>query len=73
MVSLKVHCEMEARAIFGDKALIVRPASSSGPGDLADRHCYWPGTHRARLMKCSLPGTPDDSVAFIDARDLASG
>jgi 2'-hydroxyisoflavone reductase len=67
--SLKVRCEMEARAIFGEKALIVRPGLIVGPGDLTDRFSYWP-VRVEQGGEVLAPGTPDDSVAFIDARDL---
>lgn len=68
--ALKVRCEMEARAAFGDRALIVRPGLIVGPGDLTDRFSYWP-VRIERGGETLAPGTPDDPVAFIDARDLA--
>ena len=66
---LKVACENEARAAFGDRAIIVRPGLIVGPGDLTDRFSYWP----VRVEKGGemlAPGTPEDPVAFIDARDF---
>ncbi len=66
---LKVRCEMDARAIFGDRALIVRPGLIVGPGDLSDRFSYWP-VRIEQGGEVLAPGTPDDPVAFIDARDL---
>lgn len=67
---LKVRCEMEARAAFGDRALIVRPGLIVGPGDLTDRFSYWP-VRIERGGEVLAPGTPDDPVAFIDARDMS--
>lgn len=66
---LKVRCEMEAKAAFGDRTLIVRPGLVVGPGDLTDRFSYWP----VRIEKGGevlAPGAPDNHVAFIDQRDL---
>ena len=67
--ALKVRCEMEARASFGDKALIVRPGLIVGPGDLTDRFSYWP-VRIEQGGEVLAPGSPDDYVGFIDARDL---
>lgn len=67
---LKVRCEMEAKEAFGDRALIVRPGLIVGPGDLTDRFSYWP-VRVERGGEVLAPGTPDDPVAFIDARDLS--
>jgi 2'-hydroxyisoflavone reductase len=67
---LKVRCEMEARTAFGDRALVVRPGLIVGPGDLTDRFSYWP-VRVERGGEMLAPGTPDDNVAFIDARDFA--
>jgi len=66
---LKVRCEMEARDAFGDRALILRPGLIVGPGDLTDRFSYWP-VRIERGGEVLAPGTPDDPVAFIDARDF---
>lgn len=66
---LKVKCEMEARDAFGEKAIIVRPGLIVGPGDLTDRFSYWP-VRIEQGGEVLAPGTPDDPVAFIDARDL---
>lgn len=67
---LKVRCEMEARTAFGDRALVVRPGLIVGPGDLTDRFSYWP-VRIERGGEVLAPGTPDDPVAFIDARDFS--
>lgn len=66
---LKVRGEIEARAAFGDKAIIVRPGLIVGPGDLTDRFSYWP-VRIEQGGEVLAPGSPDDYVGFIDARDL---
>jgi 2'-hydroxyisoflavone reductase len=66
---LKVRCEMDAQAIWGDRTLIVRPGLIVGPGDLTDRFSYWP-IRVEQGGEMLAPGTPDDPVAFIDQRDL---
>jgi len=67
---LKAQSEKEAEKWFPGKALIIRPGLIVGPGDESDRFTYWP----VRIEKGGevlAPGTPDDPVQFIDARDLA--
>ena len=67
---LKVRCEEEVRAAYGDRALIVRPGLIVGPFDGTDRFTYWP----ARFLRGGdvlAPGSPDRRVQFIDVRDLA--
>lgn len=67
---LKVQSEKEAEKWFPGKALIIRPGLIVGPGDESDRFTYWP----VRIEKGGevlAPGTPDDPVQYIDARDLA--
>lgn len=67
---LKALSEKEAEKWFPGKALIIRPGLIAGPGDESDRFTYWP----VRVEKGGevlAPGTPNDPVQFIDARDLA--
>jgi len=67
---LKALSEKEAEKWFPGKALIIRPGLIVGPGDESDRFTYWP----VRIEKGGevlAPGTPNDPVQFIDARDLA--
>jgi 2'-hydroxyisoflavone reductase len=67
---LKAQSEKEAEKWFPGKALIIRPGLIVGPGDESDRFTYWP----VRIEKGGevlAPGTPQDPVQFIDARDLA--
>jgi len=66
---LKALCEDEARRAFPDRATIVRPGLIVGPGDPTDRFTYWP-VRVARGGEVLAPGTPEDLMQVIDARDL---
>ncbi len=68
---LKAACEVEVRAAFGDRALIVRPGLIVGPHDPTDRFTYWP-VRLARGGRVAAPGRPQRTVQFIDVRDLAA-
>ena len=52
------------------KTLIIRPGLIVGPRDETDRFTYWP-VRIDRGGEVLAPGSPDDPVQFIDARDLA--
>ncbi len=67
---LKALSEKEAEKWFPGKTLIIRPGLIVGPRDETDRFTYWP----VRIDKGGevlAPGSSDDPVQFIDARDLA--
>ena len=67
---LKALSEKEAEKWFPGKTLIIRPGLIVGPRDETDRFTYWP----VRIDKGGevlAPGSPDDPVQFIDARDRA--
>ena len=67
---LKAHCESLVKAVFGDRALIIRPGLVVGPEDHTDRLTYW----IARALRGGTilaPERPDFSIQFIDVRDLA--
>ena len=67
---LKALCEAEVEAVFGGRALIVRPGLIVGPHDPTGRFTYWP--HRlARGGELLAPGPPERLAQFIDVRDLA--
>jgi 2'-hydroxyisoflavone reductase len=66
----KVRSEVEARTQFGDNVTIVRPGLIVGPGDLSDRFSYWP-VRIDRGGEVLAPGTPNDPVQYVDARDLS--
>jgi 2'-hydroxyisoflavone reductase len=67
---LKALSEQEAEKWFPGKTLIIRPGLIVGPRDETDRFTYWP-VRIDRGGEILAPGTPDDPVQFIDARDLA--
>lgn len=68
---LKVACEREVVAGFGERAAIVRPGFVVGPHDPTDR---FPSVVRRAAaggeMVC--PGPRTDWLQFVDARDLAA-
>jgi len=67
--ALKALCEQEARDVFGDRALIVRPGLIVGSNDPTGRFTYWP--HRAaRGGEILAPGPPERMSQFVDVRDL---
>lgn len=67
---LKARSEAEVRHWFGDTATVIRPGLIVGPGDETDRFTYWPA-RIARGGEVLAPGSGEDPVQFIDARDLA--
>jgi nucleoside-diphosphate-sugar epimerase len=67
---LKALSEKEAEKWFPGKTLIIRPGLIVGPRDETDRFTYWP-VRLDRGGEVLAPGTPNDPVQFIDARDLA--
>src|SRR5213596_2212959 len=67
---LKVLSEKEAEKWFPGKTLIIRPGLIVGPRDETDRFTYWP-VRIDRGGEVLAPGSPNDPVQFIDARDLA--
>lgn len=67
---LKVSCERIARERFAD-SLVVRPTYVVGPWDHSGRFDYW--VHRvARGGEILAPGSEDDPLQVIDARDQAA-
>jgi 2'-hydroxyisoflavone reductase len=67
---LKALSEREAGKWFPGQTLIIRPGLIVGPRDETDRFTYWP-MRIDRGGEVLAPGTPDNAVQFIDARDLA--
>ena len=67
---LKALSEKEGEKWFPGKTLIIRPGLIVGPRDETDRFTYWP-VRIDRGGEVLAPGSPDDPVQFIDARDLA--
>ncbi len=69
--SLKVGCEQAAQAVFGERALIIRPGLIVGPHDPTDRFTYWP--HRIAAGGAVVAPSPASApVQIIDVRDLAA-
>jgi len=67
---LKVLSERECEKWFPGKTTVVRPGLIVGPNDPTDRFSYWPvRVDRGGEVLC--PGTPNDPVQVIDARDLS--
>lgn len=67
---LKVACEDDVQARWGDAATIVRPGVVAGPHDPTDRFTYWV-RRAAQGGRVALPGRPDQPVQVVDSRDLA--
>jgi nucleoside-diphosphate-sugar epimerase len=66
---LKALCEGAVRAVFGERAAIVRPGLIVGPSDPTGRFTYWP--HRiARGGEVLAPAPSDQPTQFVDVRDL---
>ncbi len=68
--ALKSFSEGEVERQYPGKNTIIRPGLIVGPLDVTDRFTYWP----YRIDKGGevlAPGTPNDPVQFIDARDIA--
>lgn len=68
---LKALCEEEVVKVYPSNHTIVRPAWVAGPGDNNHLFTYWV-MRMDRGGDVLAPGTPDDPVQYIDARDLAS-
>jgi len=68
---LKVECEREVLAAWGERATIVRPGLVYGPHDPTNRFPYWVGRflHGGEVL---VPDLRDSPLQQIDARDLAN-
>ncbi|MEU9074604.1 NAD-dependent epimerase/dehydratase family protein [Kitasatospora sp. NPDC004745] len=67
---LKVACEDDVRARYGDRATIVRPGKVAGPHDDQRGLTYW-ARRAAQGGRIALPGRPEQPVQLVDVRDLA--
>ena len=66
----KAACEAEVTAVFGERALLVRPGLIVGPGDRTGRFSHWPwraASGGTMLVPDVANGEP---LQFIDVRDL---
>jgi len=69
--ALKALCEQAAEAAMPGRTTNVRPGLIVGPGDPTDRYTYWP-VRIDRGGEALAPGSPEDLVQYVDARDLAA-
>ncbi len=67
---LKVTCERLVRATYGDRCTFLRPQIVAGPYDPTGRHTYWV-QRAAQGNEMLAPGSREDHVQVVDARDLA--
>ncbi len=68
--SSKHRAEDVVRAVFDERAIIVRPGLIVGPYDPTNRFTYWVDRFAAGGT-VAVPGPTQRFVQFIDARDLA--
>lgn len=67
---LKVACEDDLFARYGQRATIVRPGKVGGPYDNQDTLTYWV-RRAARGGRVALPADPAQPVQVVDVRDVA--
>lgn len=65
----KILCERALQKNLGSRSLIFRPCVIAGPYDKTDRFTYWADRVR-RPGPILAPESPDETVQWIDARDL---
>lgn len=68
---MKALCEQYTMQAWPGRASVVRPGYIVGPLDPTDRFTYWP-VRAARGGEMLAPGTPQDPIQIIDARDLTA-
>jgi 2'-hydroxyisoflavone reductase len=68
--ALKVRCEETAEKTMPGRVTQVRCGLIIGPGDKTDRFTYWP-VRAAQSDEMLAPGSGEDPLQTIDARDLA--
>ena len=66
----KAACEAALRALWGERALVVRPGLIVGPGDPTGRFSHWPW--RAAAGGTMLVPDSPSPLQMIDVRDLAA-
>lgn len=67
--AFKALCEQTAEQCLPGRVTNIRPGLIVGPGDPSDRFTYWP-VRISRGGEVLAPGSGEDHVQFIDARDL---
>ena len=68
---LKALAEEEARSVFGERALVIRPGLIVGPNDPTGRVTYW-ARRLERGGEILAPAPPERTSQFVDVRDLAA-
>lgn len=68
---LKVACENDAAARYGDRLTVVRPGIVAGPHDVTDRFTYW-ARRAPQGGRIAVTGRLDQPVQVVDSRDLAN-
>jgi 2'-hydroxyisoflavone reductase len=68
---LKVGSERVVQDVYGERTAIARAGLIVGPHDPTDRFTYWP-RRLAEGGAVLAPGSPDQRVQLIDARDLGA-
>lgn len=68
---LKALCEQAAQKALPGRSIVVRPGYIVGPLDPTDRFTYWP-VRATRGGEMLAPGTPQDPIQVVDARDLSA-
>jgi 2'-hydroxyisoflavone reductase len=66
---LKALAEQAAESAMPGRTTSVRAGVIAGPNDPTDRFTHWP-VRMARGGEVMAPGSKDDRMTFIDARDL---
>ncbi|HEY2541903.1 MAG TPA: hypothetical protein VGH92_02510, partial [Gaiellaceae bacterium] len=69
--NLKVGSERAILDVLGERAAIARAGLIVGPHDPTDRYTYWP-RRLAEGGEVLAPGSPEQPVQLIDARDLGA-
>lgn len=67
----KRRAEDVVRAVFDDRAILVRPGLLVGPHDPTNRFTYW-ADRFAEGGEIGIPGPPERFVQCIDVRDAAA-
>ncbi|MFT5423843.1 MAG: 2'-hydroxyisoflavone reductase [Phycisphaerales bacterium] len=67
---MKARVERAAEERFPGRVSVIRPGLIVGPRDTTGRHTYWP-VRASEGGPMLAPGTGDDLVQIVDARDLA--
>lgn len=68
---MKANSEQAAIKAFGkDRTIVIRPTYMIGPADKTNRFIHWP-IRLSQGGEIMIPGKENDSVQYIDVRDVA--